>query len=453
MDNTDRVLVTGASGFIGGRLVETLVNRGITVRVTTSDLRHCEHIAHLPIQIVKAGLGDHDALSDAVAGCSVVFHAAYRFGGDIEQQKVNIDGTRVLAEAFGRNGGRRFVHVSSMCAYGDPRDEDLTEDTPLRPSADPYSETKRQIDLLLLEMHRSRGFPVTIIQPTIVYGPRGTFWTTEPLQQVRSMRIALPAGGLGLCNAVYVDDVVSALTLAAERDAAVGEAFLISGSAPVTWREFYAAFEKMLGKKAVVDLDDAQLRIEERRQQKRAILGSASTPRDCQTVFTCPLQGSPSSKVSRPASQKPSCRYSWLADRCGRCMPQEPISGLRRRENCSDIILHLTWTTEWPSPPNGLAPANCSPPRPACSTPRKPCVRSLPWRGESRRQGRTCIAQSTHLPTGDILDVEIKHNLHLDGGRSGRHVRSFGRRLRWISPGKVLPFPPASAKPRQSTRE
>ncbi len=272
MDNTDRVLVTGASGFIGGRLVETLVNRGITVRVTTSDLRHCEHIAHLPVQIVKAGLGDHDALSDAVAGCSVVFHAAYRFGGDIEQQKVNIDGTRVLAEAFGRNGGRRFVHVSSMCAYGDPRDEDLTEDTPLRPSADPYSETKRQIDLLLLEMHRSRGFPVTIIQPTIVYGPRGTFWTTEPLQQVRSMRIALPAGGLGLCNAVYVDDVVSALTLAAERDAAVGETFLISGAAPVTWREFYAAFEKMLGKKAVIDLDDAQLRIEELRQQKRESL-------------------------------------------------------------------------------------------------------------------------------------------------------------------------------------
>jgi nucleoside-diphosphate-sugar epimerase len=268
MDNTDRVLVTGASGFIGGRLVETLVNRGINVRVTTSDLRHCEHIAHLPIQIVKAGLGDHDALSDAVAGCSVVFHAAYRFGGDIEQQRVNIDGTRVLAEAFGRNGGRRFVHVSSMCAYGDPRDEDLTEETPLRPSADPYSETKRQIDLLLLEMHRSRGFPVTIIQPTIVYGPRGTFWTTEPLQQVRSMRIALPAGGLGLCNAVYVDDVVSALTLAAERDAAVGEAFLISGLEPVTWRRFYGAFEDMLHKKAIVDLDDAQLQLEKRRRQE-----------------------------------------------------------------------------------------------------------------------------------------------------------------------------------------
>jgi nucleoside-diphosphate-sugar epimerase len=268
MGQTGRVLITGASGFIGGRLVEILVNRGIPVRVTTSDLRHCEHIAHLPIEIVKADLSDQEALSDAVAGCSVVFHIAYRFGGNIEQQKVNFVGTRVLAEAFCRNGGRRFVHVSSMCAYGDPRDEDLTEDTPLRPSADAYSETKRQIDLLLLEMHRARGFPVTIIQPTIVYGPRGTFWTMEPLQQVRSMRIALPASGLGLCNAVYVDDVVSALILAAERDAAVGETFLISDAAPVTWREFYGAFEKMMGKKAVVDLDENQLRIEQDRRRK-----------------------------------------------------------------------------------------------------------------------------------------------------------------------------------------
>lgn len=268
MDQTDRVLITGASGFIGGRLVETLVNRGIPVRATTSDLRHCEHIAHLPIQIVKADLSDHDALSDAAAGCSVVFHVAYRFGRDLEQQKVNIGGTRALADAFCRNGGRRFIHVSSMCAYGDPRDEDLTEDTPLRPSADPYSETKRQIDLLLLEMHRSRAFPVTIIQPTIVYGPRGTFWTTEPLHQVRSMRIALPMGGRGLCNAVYVDDVVSALMLAAQREEAVGQAFLISGSKPVTWREFYGAFESMLHKEAVVNLDDAQLRLEERRRRK-----------------------------------------------------------------------------------------------------------------------------------------------------------------------------------------
>jgi nucleoside-diphosphate-sugar epimerase len=75
------------------------------------------------------------------------------------------------------------------------------------------------------------------------------------------MRIVLPNGGRGLCNAVYVDDVVRALLLAADSDAALGEKFLISGASPVTWREFYAAHEKMLGKTAVVDLDEEQLRL------------------------------------------------------------------------------------------------------------------------------------------------------------------------------------------------
>ena len=68
------------------------------------------------------------------------------------------------------------------------------------------------------------------------------------------MRIALPAAGLGLCNAVYVDDVVSALMLAAEHDAAIGEMFLISGSTPVTWREFYVPLKTWRKKRLLLIL-------------------------------------------------------------------------------------------------------------------------------------------------------------------------------------------------------
>ncbi|MDX3969791.1 MAG: NAD-dependent epimerase/dehydratase family protein [Bradyrhizobium sp.] len=272
MHRSDRVLVTGASGFIGGRLTEALVSRGMTVRAATSDVRHCSRIASLPVELVEADLNKPDTLARAAEGCDVVFHVAYRFGGDLNQQAVNFEGTQVLADAFHRSGGRRFVHVSSMCAYGDPRDEDLTEDTPLRPSEDPYSATKRKIDLLLLDMHRSHGLPVSILQPSIVYGPYGTAWTAEPLRHLRTTRIALPNRGSGLCNAVYVDDVVASLLLAAESVAAVGEMFLVSGSAPVTWREFYGAFEKMAGKTAIVEFDEQQFELERRKQQRNRSL-------------------------------------------------------------------------------------------------------------------------------------------------------------------------------------
>jgi nucleoside-diphosphate-sugar epimerase len=214
--------------------------------------------------LVQANLLDHAALADAVIGCDVVFHFAYEFGGSAQdQQKANVEGTRALAEAFLKNGGRRFVHISSVSAYGAPDDGDLSEDTPPKPTENAYSNTKLKIDRLLRDLHQTRGMPVAIVQPTIVYGPFGSTWTTRLLEQVRSCRIVLPSNGTGLCNAVYVDDVVAASMLTAEADAAVGEAFLISGSSPTTWREFYSAYERMLGKQAILALDDQQMCDEE----------------------------------------------------------------------------------------------------------------------------------------------------------------------------------------------
>jgi nucleoside-diphosphate-sugar epimerase len=259
MDRNDLILVTGASGFIGGRLVELLAARGLRVRAAISNASKLSRISQLDVEVVGADLTDQAALSHAVAGCNIVFHVAYRFGGTTKQQKVNLDGTRVLAEAFLKEGGRRFLHVSSMSAYGDPCDGELTEQSPQRSTREPYSWTKKDIERLLMDLYRARGLPVTILQPAIVYGPHGGIWTTPLLEQVRTMRIALPGGGLGLCNAVYVDDVVSALIAAADCDRAVGEKFLISGSTPVTWREFYRHYESMVGKSSVIDPEEAHI--------------------------------------------------------------------------------------------------------------------------------------------------------------------------------------------------
>ena len=267
MDRNDRILITGGTGFIGGRLAQVLSDRGYRIRVATSDFRNCTRVAGFPVELVKADLGDHASLVHAVANCSVVFHFGYRFGGSSEdERRINFEGTRALAEAFQRKGGCRFVHISSITAYGEPRDGEITEESPQQPSRVAYGNIKQEIERTLLRLHDTRGLPVTILQPTIVYGPHGYFFTIRPLEELRSTRIALPAGGL--CNAVYVDDVVSAAILAAEREAAIGEKFIISGSSPTTWREFYGAYEKMLNKEGIVELDDEQMRLEENRLRK-----------------------------------------------------------------------------------------------------------------------------------------------------------------------------------------
>ena len=300
LNPNDRVLITGGTGFLGGRLVEVLARRGIRPRVATSDFRHCARAARFSVELVKADLRDADALSRAAAGCDLIFHFAYRFGGSpTEQQRANVEGTKALAEALLQHGGRRLVHISSVSAYGQPRDGDLTETSPYQQTSDAYSNTKHAIDQTLLELHATRALPVVILQPTIVYGPNAPAWTMRLLEQVRTGRVALPADGLGFCNAVYVDDVIAAVLLAADRSEAVGQALLISGSAPTTWRDFYGAYETMVDKHVLEYFDEKQLRGEARRQW---------------------LSRSPLGKIHRELARRPAVRdylggqppFSWI---------------------------------------------------------------------------------------------------------------------------------------------
>ncbi len=84
---------------------------------------------------------------------------------------------------------------------------------------------------------------MVVLQPANVYGPYGGVWVENVLRKLRTGRVVLVDGGAGVCNHVYVDDVVGAALLAAVTEGVVGEAFLVSSDEPVSWREFYGALE------------------------------------------------------------------------------------------------------------------------------------------------------------------------------------------------------------------
>ncbi len=254
-----RVLVTGATGFIGGRVVEKLHREhSARVRALVRDLPRAVRVARFPVELVPGDVTDAASVQDAARGCDVVIHCAYGNRGDAEERhRVNVDGTRNVLEAALASGAARVVHLSTVMVYGVPDDGTLDETAPRRRCGDRYADTKLEAEELVLRYHHDRGLPVSVIQPTAVYGPFAPSWTERVLKQLTTGLVPLVNGGSGVLNTVYVDDAADAVLLAAVREEAVGEAFLISGAA-VTYGEFYGRFERMLGEVRTVPLSEEE---------------------------------------------------------------------------------------------------------------------------------------------------------------------------------------------------
>ena len=253
------VLVTGGTGFIGGRLVEKLfLEHDARIRVLVRDFSRASRIARFPIRMIRGDITDRKAVEKAVDGCEFVFHCAYDFAGDARHRRaISVGGTENVAKASLRAGAARVVHVSTVSVYGTP-DGDLDETCPRNKTGDIYADTKLEAETLMFRYYSEHGLPVAIVQPTIVYGPFSRPWTVGIVDQLINGPVALPADA-GFCNAVYIDDVVNGMILAALKDDAVGESFLISADEPVTWTEFFGEYERVLDTKSVVLLPAHEL--------------------------------------------------------------------------------------------------------------------------------------------------------------------------------------------------
>ena len=255
------VLVTGGTGFVGGRLIERLVlERGARVRVMVRNYGTAAGIARFPIELVQGDITDVDAVRRASDGCEIVFHCAFgKSGSPDERRLVNLRGTENVMKAALRTGMQRVVHLSTLRVYGDTDDGDLDETAPYRYSGNLYSDTKLDAEKMVQSLIREHGLPATILQPTHIYGPRAPRFSVRVLEQLKTDGLVLVNGGTGLCNVVYIDDVVDAILLGATVPAAVGETFLISDGALTTWMEYYQGYRDMLGRGEMVSFSAEEL--------------------------------------------------------------------------------------------------------------------------------------------------------------------------------------------------
>jgi dihydroflavonol-4-reductase len=243
-----RALVTGASGFIGRRLVMELARRGHETACLVRPTSRTAPLRDLPVEFALGNLGDPDSLARAVEGRDYVFHLA----GVIQAvdgpafETANVGGTRNLVDACLRAapGVKRFVYVSSIAAAGpSPPGRALKEEDEPRPVS-AYGRSKLAAERIVLEA--GARMPVTIVRPPNVFGPG----SKELDQAIGLLRIRLvPAFGDGgpRTSLIDVDDLVEALLLAAEDPRSVGQTYFVTDGRAYAWPEITAAVAEELG--------------------------------------------------------------------------------------------------------------------------------------------------------------------------------------------------------------
>lgn len=212
-----KVLVTGASGFIGGHLVEALTKRGCQVRCLVRQSSRVEQLEKLNVEFKYGSLADEQAVADAVSGVDVVYHTAGLTCAltAAELNRVNAEGAGAVAQACAaQTQPPVLVLVSSVSAAGPTSRGQIRDEThPAAPISD-YGRSKRGGELAVEKWAGST--PTTVVRPGIVFGPRD-FLTFPMFQTIRRLRFhPIPGLNTPLLSLIHVEDLVEILLRAAD---------------------------------------------------------------------------------------------------------------------------------------------------------------------------------------------------------------------------------------------
>ncbi len=272
----ERVLVTGACGFIGSHLVERLVEMGAKVRafVYYNSFNHWGWLDSLPeeklqkVEVFAGDVRDFLCVKRAMEGVTVVFHLAaligipYSYIAPESYVDTNVKGTLNILQASRERGVAKIIHTSTSEVYGTAQYVPMDEKHPLQGQS-PYSASKIAADMLAQSFHLSFGLPVAICRPFNTFGPRQSARAIIPTVLIQGMA-GKPRIRLGNTQTTrdfnYVTDTVEGFIRVAVSKKALGQVINIGSGQEITIASLVKKVSEVLGRDIRVNQDRERIR-------------------------------------------------------------------------------------------------------------------------------------------------------------------------------------------------
>lgn len=249
----ENILVTGATGFIGGHIIRALQKHGvkkISALVRNTDSVQADALRKAGVHVLKGNMMDTASLNKLMKGKTAVVHAAAVIADSKQALIDNPRSVRNIINAAIQHKVSRVVFLSSIAVYGPSKKNVINENSSLNSPHDNYAQSKLKSEEEARK--KQKEMKTTILRLGNVYGPTvypniGNPWTTEMISMVSSRRIPLAGSGKGTFNAVYVKDAASAVVSALAHNSTRGKTYNIIGTI-TTWGTFINYYVKMLAR-------------------------------------------------------------------------------------------------------------------------------------------------------------------------------------------------------------
>lgn len=245
-----KVLITGATGLLGGHLIKELQQHGENICALVLPVENADRLVEQGVEVVRGDITDASTLTSAVKDVELIFHLAGMMGvwrPLADYRLVNVTGSENLYKAAQAANVHRFVHTSSHTVYGLGHGRFLTENDPLRPDPDPYSLTKAEGDRLMRRLMLDSEIETVILRPGTFFGPGDRLHFGRMAQKVKDGKGLIIGKGDNALPFCYVTDVVQGFLLAAYHQNAPGNVYNITNDRPLTQQEMFDAIADAVG--------------------------------------------------------------------------------------------------------------------------------------------------------------------------------------------------------------